>query len=43
MDERHAEMWQVAAGPEDVLHAIYSSPPWTHDARRFATMQPDNT
>jgi len=40
MDERHAAMWQVANGPEDVLGAIRSSAPWTHDARRFATMKP---
>jgi len=40
MDERHAAMWQVATGPEDVLRAIHSSPRWTHDARRFATMKP---
>jgi uncharacterized protein (TIGR00730 family) len=40
MDERHAAMWQVAAGPEDILGAIHSAAPWTHDARRFATMKP---
>jgi uncharacterized protein (TIGR00730 family) len=40
MDERHASMWQVADGPEDVLRAIHSSAPWTHDARQFATMRP---
>ena len=40
MDARHASMWQVADGPEDVLQAIHSSAPWTHDARQFATMRP---
>ena len=40
MDERHATMWQVADGPDDVLGAIRSSAPWTHDSRRFATMRP---
>jgi uncharacterized protein (TIGR00730 family) len=40
MDERHAAMWQVAAGPDDILGAIHSAAPWTHDARRFATMKP---
>jgi len=42
MDERHAAMWQVAARPEDVLPAVRSSAPWTHEARRFATMKPRN-
>jgi uncharacterized protein (TIGR00730 family) len=40
MDQRHAAMWQVAAGPDDILGAIHSAAPWTHDARRFATMKP---
>jgi uncharacterized protein (TIGR00730 family) len=40
MDKRHAAMWQVAAGPEDILGAIQSAAPWSHDARRFATMKP---
>jgi uncharacterized protein (TIGR00730 family) len=40
MDERHAAMWQVAGGPDDILGAIRSAAPWTHDARRFATMKP---
>ena len=42
MDDRHAAMWQVAEGPEDVMRAIHSSAPWTHDARRFATMKPES-
>jgi uncharacterized protein (TIGR00730 family) len=42
MDERHAAMWQVAEGPEDVLRSIRESAPWTHDARRFATMKPND-
>ena len=40
MDERHAAMWQVAAEPDDILGEIHSAAPWTHDARRFATMKP---
>jgi uncharacterized protein (TIGR00730 family) len=40
MDERHAAMWQVAAEPDDILGEIQSAAPWTHDARRFATMKP---
>jgi uncharacterized protein (TIGR00730 family) len=27
MDERHAAMWQVAAGPDDILGAIHSAAP----------------
>jgi len=42
MDERHAAMWKVAAGAEDVLQAIHSSAPWTHDSRRFATLKPQD-
>jgi uncharacterized protein (TIGR00730 family) len=40
MDPRHAAMWQVAEGPEDVLPAIRRSPPWAQQARQFATMPP---
>jgi len=43
MDERHAAMWQVADAPEQLLQAIHSSAPWTHDARRFATMKPQDS
>lgn len=43
MDERHAAMWQVAEGPEQVLPAIHSAPAWTHDARRFANLPASNS
>ena len=43
MDERHAAMWQVADAPEQLLQAIHSSASWTHDARRFATMKPQDS
>src|ERR1700690_1346086 len=39
MDERHAAMWSVADGPEDVLRAIGAAATWTHDSRRFATVK----
>jgi len=42
MDERHAAMWQVADGPDDILLAIWRAPPWTHDSRRFAALDPKN-
>lgn len=38
MDRRHAEMWQVSEGPEQVLQAIHSSPSWSHEARTFANL-----
>jgi len=41
MDERHAAMWQVANGPDDVLTAMQSQAPWTARAREFATLRPE--
>ena len=38
MDVRHLAMWQVVAGPDDVLPALASAPPWSAAARRFATL-----
>jgi uncharacterized protein (TIGR00730 family) len=38
MDERHLAMWQVVADPEQVLGALASAPPWSAEARRFATL-----
>jgi uncharacterized protein (TIGR00730 family) len=38
MDERHLSMWQVVADPEAVLGALASAPPWSAEARRFATL-----
>jgi uncharacterized protein (TIGR00730 family) len=37
MDERHHAMWQVVGEPEEVPDAIAAAPPWTAEARRFAT------
>ncbi|HVB57204.1 MAG TPA: TIGR00730 family Rossman fold protein [Candidatus Acidoferrales bacterium] len=42
MDERHAAMWQIAPGPEHVLQAIRSSAAWSHNARQFAALLPEN-
>lgn len=38
MDERHLGMWQVVEGPDDVIPALAAAPPWSADARRFATL-----
>ena len=38
MDERHREMWQVVAEPEEVLAALASAPTWSKDALGFATL-----
>jgi len=38
MDERHRAMWQVVATPEAVLGALERAPPWSAEARRFATL-----
>jgi len=38
MDERHLAMWQVVAGPEEVLGALDAAPAWSADARRFAAV-----
>ncbi|HUO95686.1 MAG TPA: TIGR00730 family Rossman fold protein [Steroidobacteraceae bacterium] len=38
MDERHLAMWQVVATPVEVIAALASAPPWSVEARRFATL-----
>ena len=38
MDERHLEMWQVVASPEDVPDALEHAPEWSSAAREFATV-----
>jgi uncharacterized protein (TIGR00730 family) len=42
LDERHAAMWQVADGPEAVLHTIHAAPPWSREARQFASLRVSN-
>ena len=39
MDRRHAAMWTVVAGPEDVLPAIESAGTWGADSRDFAVVR----
>jgi len=38
MDERHLAMWQVVSHPDDVVATLASAPPWSAEARRFATV-----
>jgi uncharacterized protein (TIGR00730 family) len=38
MNPQHLDMWRVVDRPEDVLHAINSSPQWTESARAFAVV-----
>ena len=39
MDARHASMWTVVDGPEDVLPAIESAASWGEDSRDFAVVR----
>ena len=36
MDEKHRAMWMVVPGPEDVVEALRTAPPWSREARSFA-------
>src|ERR1700726_5341841 len=38
MDERHLQMWQVVAQPEEVPEALDRAPAWTAEARSFAAI-----
>ena len=38
MDQRHLQMWQVVATPEEVPHALENAPPWSTAARQFAAI-----
>src|ERR1700758_1379592 len=38
MDERHAQMWEVVAQPEEVPEALRRAPAWGEDARSFAAL-----
>jgi uncharacterized protein (TIGR00730 family) len=42
LDERHAAMWQVAESPDGVLPAIHAAPPWSQEARQFASLRVSN-
>jgi uncharacterized protein (TIGR00730 family) len=39
MDGRHASMWTVVDGPEEVLAAIDASAAWSEDSRDFAVVR----
>lgn len=39
MGPRHLEMWQVVATPDEVPHALDNAPPWSEDAREFASLR----
>ena len=39
MDERHRQMWQVVATPEEVPAALDAAPPWSAAARDFAAVR----
>jgi uncharacterized protein (TIGR00730 family) len=39
MNAKHREMWSVVAGPDDVVEALRTAPPWTRDARDFARVE----
>lgn len=38
MDERHLQMWEVVASPEEVPAALRRAPEWTVEARKFAAL-----
>ncbi len=38
MNARHADMWSVVEGPEEVPEAIAQAPQWSAEARSFATL-----
>jgi uncharacterized protein (TIGR00730 family) len=38
MDERHSQMWEVVARPEEVPEALRRAPAWGADARSFAAL-----
>ncbi|SPE40976.1 conserved hypothetical protein [Candidatus Sulfopaludibacter sp. SbA3] len=39
MDAKHAAMWQVAAGPSNVVETLRAAPEWPEDARTFAALR----
>jgi uncharacterized protein (TIGR00730 family) len=38
MDQRHAQMWEVVAQPEQVPEALQRAPVWSAEARAFAAV-----
>jgi uncharacterized protein (TIGR00730 family) len=39
MDQRHLDMWRVAANPDEVINAILTSPAWAEAARDYAALR----
>ncbi len=39
MNEKHLEMWSVAASADEVLEKIEKAPAWSEDDRRFAAVK----
>lgn len=39
MNEKHLEMWSVAASADEVLEKIENAPAWSEDDRRFAAVK----
>jgi len=39
MNEQHLSMWQVVATPDEVPAALEAAPPWSAEAREFATVR----
>jgi uncharacterized protein (TIGR00730 family) len=38
MDERHRDIWQVVATPDEILPALASAPRWSAEMRRYAAV-----
>jgi uncharacterized protein (TIGR00730 family) len=38
MDERHRDIWQVVATPDEILPALASAPSWSAEMRRYAAI-----
>jgi len=39
MDEKHRAMWNIAAGPDDLLATLQACGEWSRDARSFAALR----
>ncbi|MCK5821165.1 MAG: TIGR00730 family Rossman fold protein [Bacteroidales bacterium] len=39
LSEKHSQMWEVVAQPEDIMPAIIRSKPWDSSAKSFALVQ----
>ena len=38
MDERHRDIWQVVATPDEILPALASAPAWSAEMRKYAAI-----